>query len=136
MSGPRFRTNDVWLSDLARLSVDVVCPRCAGPAVVRDRQRLTCTGCGYAAVRRTTCSVWGPPVDPYFRRPLWLRTRWRGHVVWAFNREHLELLTLYVSAGLRERGPGGGNSVMLHRLPRWMTAARHRSPLTAVLKAL
>jgi hypothetical protein len=35
-------------------------------------------------------SVWGEPVDPWFRAPLWLRGELRGHTVWAFNQRHLE----------------------------------------------
>jgi hypothetical protein len=149
VSERRFRDPTTWLYDLAADDVDVVCPRCAGRAIVAAQRlegrgtldwprRLTCPSCAYAALwaAQTRGSVWGGPVDPFFRRPLWLRTRWRAHIVWAFNRRHLEILEGFVGADLRERGPGGRSSTMISQLPAWMKSAKNRKGLLVALGRL
>jgi hypothetical protein len=145
----RFHGSAVWLYDLAADDIDVVCPRCSGHAIVAAQdsearrslegsRRLTCPGCAYSAVwpSRERGSVWGLPVDPFFRQPLWLRTRWRAHVLWALNRRHLQLLEDFVGADLRERGPGAGNSTMISRLPLWMKSAKHRQQVLVAIGRL
>jgi hypothetical protein len=56
---------------------------------------LTCCACGLAREAPGTRSVWGEPVDPWFRAPLWLRADLHGRTVWAFNHRHLEALRAY-----------------------------------------
>jgi hypothetical protein len=81
--------------------------------------------------------VWGEPVDPWFRAPLWLRADVRGQTVWAFNHRHLDALRSYIAAGLREPSPRPGAPMsMLEKLPDWMTSARNRDEVLAVLDRL
>jgi hypothetical protein len=73
----------------------------------------------------------GGPNDPFFGRPLWLQTPCRGHLLWAYNARHLDVLHTYVAADTRERtGPPMG---MLDRLPAWIKKANHRAE---VLRAI
>ncbi|MFB9176595.1 hypothetical protein ACFFX1_00430 [Dactylosporangium sucinum] len=138
MSERRYRDPGLRLSDLAGHDIDVVCPRCSAHALVTPTpRRLTCRHCAYTATWRPSPrgTVWGRPVDPYFARPLWLRTRWRSHVVWALNRHHLDILRDYATATLRERGPGG-NTTMISRLPGWFKAAKRRKDMLVALSRL
>jgi hypothetical protein len=137
----------------------VVCPECGGQAVVVPRpdipapkyfgellyqpRRLTCARCGAVA-------SWVPEVrgaglagaelggtqDPFFRRPLWLQTRCVGRVLWAYNEEHVDELSAYVGAHLRERGGLRPTRAMFARLPRWMKSSGNRSDVLAGLQRL
>lgn len=141
-----YRATTAWLYDMALNDIDVVCPRCAGHAIVTTTaessgwsapRRLTCPSCAYTDAwpdARQRSTVWGGAVDPYFRRPLWLRTRWRGHTVWAFNRRHLTVLESFVEASIRQRS--GGPDTMVARLPRWMKSAKNRTALLGALRRL
>jgi hypothetical protein len=69
----------------------------------------------------------------YRRGPSLYLTRDIGaHVLTVYNRTHLELLAAWLGAGLRERGPEAGLTMMA-RLPRWMKAAGNRE---RIIKAL
>lgn len=114
---------------LSRLSgftgeILVHCPRCDSRATIRpepqpeDKQprfwtslrprRLTCLSCGFTdrwtVATGTHGGVIPPkfsgPNDPYFGALLWLRTGCCGHMLWAYNLEHVNLLENYVSAQL------------------------------------
>ncbi|TNM28533.1 hypothetical protein FH715_17795 [Streptomyces sedi] len=78
----------------------------------------------------------GESDDPFFGRPLWLRTPCVGHVLWAYNAAHVEALAAYVGATMRERGPFSPTSSMIARLPEWMKRGRHRAPVLAGLATL
>jgi hypothetical protein len=68
-------------------------------------------------------------VDPYFGLPLWLQAGFRGHLLWAYNLRHLDLLEGYVAARLRERHElplTTGSMTMITRLPVWIKAAKNR----------
>jgi len=103
-------------------------------------RKLVCRGCGHSVawakreIRRGDARL---AVDDYFERPLWLQTRCAGHVLWAYNREHLEFLEAFVRATLRERlkdGAGGwSNRSLASRLPKWIKSARNRE---AILRGL
>jgi len=141
MCAGRFRDGGAALYDWAEPEVLVVCPRCAARAVVRRHagaaRRLTCPACGLAREASGSTSSWGEPVDPWFRAPLWLRAEFRGHTVWAFNGEHLRELRDHVAAGQRERTPTRGAAMsMVEKLPAWLTAAKHREDVLAVLDRL
>lgn len=126
----------------------VICPSCAGPALVKapgiyqkevnqTGTRLTCGQCGYSNTMKDekgSCKLLGSPVDPYFQQPLLLTRACCGQVLWAYNREHLDLLKQHIRAVLRERnGLSRANKSIGSRLPRWMTAAGNRQQL---LKAI
>ena len=129
----------------------VVCPRCKSCAPIAtltpgDKnwfapRRLTCLQCG-------TVKEWtenyirigaadGQVVDAFFGEPLWLQEPCEGHILWAYNVRHLNLIEGYVGAKLRARRwrpkIGWANGSLLNRLPRWITWAKNRP---AVLKAL
>lgn len=146
---------------LARFSdrVLVVCRSCGGRAVVLPRpglaapryfselmfqpRRMACGGCGAVA-------DWEPEVrgaglvgvapggseDPFFRQPLWLQTRCVGRILWAYNEEHVDELTAYVGAGLRERDGYRPTMAMFARLPSWMKGSDHRADILAGLRTL
>jgi hypothetical protein len=90
----RYRDGGSALHAWTEPEVLVECPRCSSRAVVLPvvPHRLTCPSCGLARETSGTTSVWGEPVDPWFRAPLWLRADFDGHTVWAFNHRHLEAL--------------------------------------------
>ncbi|GII25507.1 hypothetical protein Pme01_51040 [Planosporangium mesophilum] len=129
----------------------VVCPRCGGTAVVRPQtdpttalpwfcpRNLSCLACAYSATWQPegSSSCWGGPFDPYFRRPLWLQASCcGGKTLWAFNREHLELIDGYVRARLRERGPERPYTSLLEKLPAWIKSAKHRDEITRTIQRL
>ncbi|MFF7630202.1 hypothetical protein [Streptomyces cyaneofuscatus] len=147
-----------WLAQFSGL-VLVVCPRCGGRAQVVPRpglpeiryfsellfqpRRLACGRCGavakWQAGMRGTGLVGARPggtEDPFFHRPLWLQTRCTGRVLWAYNEEHVDHLSAYIRATLRERGGSGSTLAMVPRLPRWMKASRNRSEILTGLERL
>src|SRR6185436_8364209 len=82
----------------------VVCPRCAGRALVTavaGSRRLICPMCSLARYWDGRAVRPGRPRDPYFRRPLWLRTPCCGRTLWAYHVAHLVLLERYVAPALR-----------------------------------
>jgi hypothetical protein len=116
------------------------CPRCndwlgEAPARFLPRKRVVEVACPCGAVAvaplPTASMVLGAPVDPYFRLPLWLRSNIKGEDVWAYNRDHLTFLEMYVRAAIRRRTPNR-NASLASRLPRWMKNAHNRD---AILKA-
>jgi hypothetical protein len=123
----------------------VRCPRCAECATVirptaEDRSgfgesaRLVCTACGHARERKNLGSR--GVVDPIFGVPLWLQAPCCGRDLWAYNAEHLAVLTGYVGAGLRENTMGPSAYTMVEILPRWMKLAKHRGEVLRVLDRL
>jgi hypothetical protein len=93
-------------------------------------------GCGATKVNKLTPSMHlGAPVDPYLRLPLWLRTEIRGHVLWAYNRKHLEFLQQYIQADLRQRVPNR-NASLASRLPVWMKSAKLRADVVSALDSM
>ncbi|MFF9342819.1 hypothetical protein ACF1CG_24090 [Streptomyces sp. NPDC014773] len=154
----RHRDRHVWLVRFTD-RVLVVCPRCGGRAHVVPRpdlapprwssellvlpRRMACTGCG--AVREWTAEPRGEGLagaaiggteDPFFRLPLWLQARCAGRVLWAYNGAHVEELSGYVGARLRERGSLSPTLAMIPRLPAWMKRAGNRSAVLAALNVL
>lgn len=113
----------------------VCCPACGRRAVSACRRdgnrcpdpaRLTCAHCGFVRETGKPAHVYGVPLDPYFRQPLWLQTACCGHTLWALNVEHLDVLEGYVRAQLREKRLELAYT-MLDVLPRWMKDAKHRN---------
>lgn len=75
------------------------------------------------------------PHDPMFGLDLWLAAPFRGHVLWAYNAEHLTLLRSYVAADLRDRVPNR-NASIVSRLPQWIKDAKNRDELLQVIARL
>src|SRR5690349_3136276 len=92
----RARETRAPLADYAG-EILVVCPRCAGPAILKRRDsaergaaaqhRLVCRRCGHlqegAGRRRAQAERAGR--DPFLGLPLWLATPCCGEILWAFN---------------------------------------------------
>lgn len=129
----------------------VVCPQCQSCALIFKLdptipdifapRRLSCGKCGYTkdwAERFMSHSGRGVrPVDSCFGLPLWLTASGCGHVLWAFNMRHLQLIEQYVAADLRQsfqhHDYGWFNKSLFNRLPKWVELAKNR---TAVLKTI
>lgn len=147
-----------WLARFAGRML-VVCPRCGGRALVIPRpglsepryftellfqpRRLACGGCGAVAEWKPEVqgaglvgAVLGGSEDPFFQRPLWLQTGCAGHVLWAYNEEHVDALSAYVGERLRERGGVRPTMSMFARLPAWMKRSDNRSEVLASLETL
>lgn len=147
-----------WLARFAGRML-VVCPRCGGRALVIPRpglsepryfsellfqpRRLACGGCGAVADWKPEMqgaglvgAVLGGSEDPFFQRPLWLQTRSAGHILWAYNEEHVDELSAYVGARLRERGGARPTMSMFARLPAWMKVSDNRGEVLAGLETL
>ncbi|MGA4989461.1 hypothetical protein [Nonomuraea bangladeshensis] len=138
MTGDRFR--DRRERKYAYDFIDEVlvrCPRCDGCALVLAR-RLCCGECGYVDDEPGGSAVVGGPVDPFFRRPVWLQASCRGHVLWAYNVRHLDLLESYVAAKLRERGDvvAGAPASLVERLPTWLKTAKNRAEVLRTIARL
>ena len=151
----RFRDNGYGLEAYSDL-IYVVCPVCTGRATVVERpglpdrryesdlffrpRRLSCHQCaassGWEPAQRGAGVIGARPrgtIDPFFKLPLWLQMDCRGHVLWAYNKRHLDVMERYVSARLRERRRWACDMSMLERLPVWIKAAGNRE---AVLRAI
>ncbi len=95
---------------------------------------IVCPGCGTS---NTVAITWyhdgfsADPLDPTFGLPLWLQTPCCGQVLWAYNRQHISTIRMYVAASHRVRASPMKWS-MLTRLPTWVKLAKHRA---AVLSA-
>ncbi|OJF10848.1 hypothetical protein [Couchioplanes caeruleus] len=147
--GHRFRDPRTHLATLASGDVIVICPRCAGPAIVRPHsdgsrysmfwpRRLTCTGCAYYDSWTSSSPwYWEGPIDPFFQQPLWLRANCcGGKTLWAYHGEHLDLIEDYVRARQRERGPERSFTSLLEKLPAWIKAAGNRDEILRTCRQL
>jgi len=146
----RFRDPLTDLYTLAEADIIVVCPRCASAAIVRTQHasaryrrcgpwHLSCLRCAYTAAWQPSASGsrWGGPFDPFFRQPLWLQASCcGGKTLWAFNKEHLDLIDNYVRARLRERGHDREYASLLEKLPAWIKSAKYRDEITRAIERL
>ena len=131
----------------------VACPRCGKRAFVTpvpygddesalaphwiEPRRLVCPACGLVRSYTDRHAAYGGAVDPFFQLPLWLQTRCRGQVLWAFNAAHVDHLQRFVSASQRVRALGEGRAMSLvERLPSWITAAGNRDDVSRALRQL
>ena len=148
----RFVDDGRTLSDFADQIV-VVCPRCSADALVQalaydddevamapvwmEPRRLTCPSCGLARDWTDRHAVYGAPVDPYFQLTLALQAPCAGHVVWAYNLDHAEVLRRFVEAEQRTRTPEQGRQMSLvERLPGWFTSAKNRDAVSRALRQI
>lgn len=156
------RTKNTYRTNLYAFvkQVLVVCPNCAGKALVRADDfdtpkyeislvKVVCTACGYNKTleniskridekqKRGKVLIFGAPVDPFFHLPVWLQTEFSGEILWAYNLEHLDFLAAHVGAKLRERNGFKFNVKSIGaRLPRWMTAADNREEVLRAIEKL
>jgi len=151
----------------------VRCPRCDQCAEVTGYHpngenkpylcigRLVCPHCGL--VSKTQRGAWrsSEPTDQFYKYPLWLQTRCCGHILWAYDLEHLRMITKYIEAIQRPRpkhtvtmrvhthghpnAPKEGIykphlwksiATMTARLPRWMVLGNNRLKVQQGLKRL
>ncbi|MEV4184431.1 hypothetical protein AB0J28_23695 [Streptosporangium canum] len=101
-------------------------------------RRLRCRECGYFKDETVGSAVVGGPVDPFFQRPVWLQASCCGHVLWAYNVRHLDLLEAYVAAKLRERGDlaAWAPTSLVERLPTWLKTAKNRAEVLRTIGRL
>jgi hypothetical protein len=80
----------------------------------------------------------GDATDGRFVLPLYLTASVRGHQLWVYNLTHLDALTEWLGAPLRERPSSGPyrNQTMMSRLPDWMTSASARPHVLRALAKL
>lgn len=156
MTTGRFRDDGRRIEDFVDHIV-VVCPHCGERADVRPfdpgddtrstslaslaPRRLVCTHCGLTRTHTAASARFGRATDPYFDLPLALQARCAGHVIWAYNSEHLEHLLAFVEATVRERrvvaaGDEKLPSSLLEQMPGWFGAAAHRAAISRALRGL
>jgi hypothetical protein len=128
----------------------VQCPRCQNCAKIFKRdsanpslhspRRLSCLHCGYSKDWNGTGMSFGAPRDPCFGLPLWFQVPCSGHILWAYNLRHLNIIEQYVVATLREkrRHPQWGwqNQSLFNRLPHWIKAAHNRQRVLKTIAKL
>lgn len=109
------------------------CPACDGPARVTTRTpdaRLICTRCGHLLEGDRAL----------FRTPPYLTATVAGEELWVFNIAHIDALSAWLGATLRERSlwSAGGivNRTMMSRLPPWMKKAGNRPKILHALAKL
>lgn len=115
----------------------VICPRCGGRADVMEKAnevRLSCFQCGYLQMKQSGTKYIGGAFDVHFRLPLYLQTGCCGHVLWAYNQEHLAYMRQYVEASVRTSD--GVNRSIESRLPKWMKQKHNREDVLRAIKRL
>jgi len=105
----------------------VICPRCGG-------RRLSCLKCGHLQSNQTGTKYIGGAFDVHFGLPLYLQTSCCGHVLWAYNREHLDYLKRYIEATIRTSE--GANRSIESRLPEWMKRKQNRDEVSRAIAKL
>ena len=153
-----------FVYDFINLGILVTCPNCTKQAIVkpdnfsfRDIEdsdvKVICTNCGYnkkllerpdsilyssnEKVTPVRSYVIGGAFDPFFHLPLWLKTDFEEHTLWAYNLTHLDFLREHIEAKLRERnGQELANRSLGSRLPKWMTLKKNRDSLLKKLNEL
>lgn len=104
------------------------------------RVKVKCPHCKTAQTAGVH-SVGNGSADPLDGLTLYLQAKYRGHTVWALNREHLDYLIAYVEAGLREKyiyhdihgNCYNQSSGQAQRLPHWLKTAKNRPGLLRAL---
>ena len=74
--------------------------------------------------------------DPVFHLELYYLDMFRGKPVWGLNRDHLNYLIAYISAGLREKPDNGMKRTASHTLPAYMKEAKNRAAMVKTLRGL
>lgn len=140
--------------------IAVECPKCGSKAHVTSsssslwKASFLCTSCAFHRIwdggansfvkahsnsEQYAGILTGPPVDSFFRYPLWYQTEYKGEILYGYNLTHLAWLKQYVSAELRERAQtphGWSNQSLQSRLHQWMLAAKNRDTIIRKIMAL
>lgn len=131
-------------------SVNVYCPDCGirntverkGLTVTPQTLDVVCSKCKARHSYKPTITTTeiqqdskGLKTDPMFNYPLWLQTTVAGNLFWAYNREHLEEIRLYVEADLREKNHPY-LMTMVARLPTFIKIAKNREKILATIDKL
>ncbi len=76
--------------------------------------------------------------DPYFHYPLYFQTGYKGKLIWAINREHLQYLIDYLSAEIRIPQSENCNTMLSQsdKLPAFMKSAKNREGIVKLLTKL
>jgi DNA-directed RNA polymerase subunit RPC12/RpoP len=133
--------------------ISVECPRCGSKALVIScyssiwKASFICPSCSSRRIWAGDSTSFvtahsnyaqyegilsGPPVDSFFRYPLWYQSEYKGEVLYAYNLAHLNWLKQYLGARLRERmqtAHGWSNQSLQSRLPQWMLTAKNRASI-------
>lgn len=154
-----------FLYNFIRGEVLVHCPKCCKKATVvlgatefpdvkEDEIKVVCSSCSFfksltdkekPILLRTNRQVvrgrmyfLNAPRDPFFRLPVWMMTRYKNHLLWAYNHEHLEYLRTFVEAKLRERNGEENvyNKSFGSRMPKWMQSKKNRDSILKKLEEL
>lgn len=115
----------------------VICPSCGEQADVWERNdevRLSCLHCGHMQMKESGTKYVGEPIDVHFGVPLFLQTGCCGHVLWAYNREHLNYIKDYIEAKIRTSE--GRNRSLESRLPAWMKRKQNRKEVLRAIEKL
>jgi len=106
------------------------------PKVYLDELEATCSSCSNTQYVKVTwhCEyLLGEAIDPYMGLPLFMKSEYRGHIIWVYNLKHLSFLESYLQAKLRERNGYSGKYSVIANLPTWMKLAKNRE---GILKEL
>ncbi|MGB4775795.1 MAG: hypothetical protein WBP45_11525, partial [Daejeonella sp.] len=75
--------------------------------------------------------------DPVFKLPLWLQAEIKGHLFWAYNRQHLNEIKNYVGSKLRERLIKDYKyTTMVEKLPNFIKDAKNREAIIKLIEKL
>lgn len=127
-------------------SVDysVRCPKCSGEATARIRPvgtkgtyrevlfrmgagRIVCPACGFSREVSPGNSQ---------RYELWYAMTFKGHRLWACNRQHLTFLISWFSGNIREQDLSFGDRTLVEALPKWMVLRKHREGILQCLNQM
>jgi len=122
----------------------IKCPKCSARAVAvmhaigikgtyREAtvrmgvHRLVCGSCGFA--KDVAAGDSG-------RYELWYATEFKGHRLWAVNREQLAFLIAWLSGTIREADLSLDERAMVESLPKWMVLGKNRPGVLQCLQKM
>ena len=123
------KTANSSLRNVEQSAVKNICLKCGYNKTLMDKADSISYSSNYKVIKGRHYVI-GGPIDPFFHLPLWLKTDFEKHTLWAYNFEHLEFLRGHIEAKLRERnGQELFNKSIGSRLPKWMTSKKNREIL-------
>ncbi|MHC0036640.1 hypothetical protein [Pseudoneobacillus sp. C159] len=132
MSNSKFKDNGETIYNfLFNFPILLKCLNCSKVVVAKRNNvedlgfRLICCNCGIVH-KNNPFESWGH--GTFYGHNTWLNTRCCGEVLWAYNKEHLDLMEGFILSSLRERLPNINQS-LASRLPSWMQSSKNRQEL-------